>query len=578
MSPKKTRTALTADAVQDPVLDPGHAVLLQPDNHNKKYEALFVEIDAGQIKLPRFQREFVWDKEQSAKLIDSILKGFPIGTFIFWKTKEELRSYKELGNHKLPETTKGDYAQYILDGQQRITSLYAIRKGIRITKDGKEIDYKDIFIDLDYDAERDEQIVVTEQVDGKRYVPVHDVLTKPLGSFYKTLSHDQADLIEAYKNTLTTYDFSTITIKDYPIEVACEVFSRINTGGKVLTVFEIMVAKTYHEAQGFDLAERYETLRDGSDDEKECLAAAKFETLPASIVMQCVAALTLKAVRSRDILKIKRETFIANWEPMKTALFMAIDFIRSELRVPVSQLVPYPAAVVPLAYFFHAIGNKKANNEQARLLEQFFYWVGLTERYSSATESKLAEDFGRMDAIAKGKSPSYQRSELTVDATVIEETSFSAGNAYCKAILCLLAYQQPKSFDTNGIVILDNSNLKIATSRNYHHFFPKAYLKLADPSAEPNLIANITLIDGYSNKHRIGKKAPSSYVGKFAKTNKSMARTLQTHLINDMGEYGVKDDDYEAFISRRANAIALALNVKLMSMTPAQAADAEKTA
>ena len=56
-----------------------------------------------------FQREFVWGKERSAKLIDSILKGFPIGTFIFWKTRDELRSYKEVGNHKLPETSKGDY-------------------------------------------------------------------------------------------------------------------------------------------------------------------------------------------------------------------------------------------------------------------------------------------------------------------------------------------------------------------------------------------------------------------------------------------------------------------------------------
>src|SRR5712671_5114978 len=130
----------------------GKPVLLQPDNHNKKYEALFVEIDTGQIKLPMFQREFVWEKEQSAKLIDSILKGFPIGTFIFWKTREELRSYRDVGNHRLPETPRGDYAQYILDGQQRITSLYAIRKGIRITKDGKEIDYKDIFIDLDFQS------------------------------------------------------------------------------------------------------------------------------------------------------------------------------------------------------------------------------------------------------------------------------------------------------------------------------------------------------------------------------------------------------------------------------------------
>lgn len=552
------------------------SVLLQPDNHNKKYESLFVEIDTGQIKLPMFQREFVWEKEQSAKLIDSILKGFPIGTFIFWKTKEELRSYKEVGNHKLPETPKGDYVQYILDGQQRITSLYAIRKGIRITKDGKELDYRDIYINLDHDPENDEQIVVTERREGKRYVSVHRVLTSQITDLLDEFpNRDTLKQIEAYKGKLTNYDFSTITIKDYPIEVACEVFSRINTGGKALTVFEIMVAKTYDEAKGFDLAQKYEVLRDGSDEEKDCLAAAKFETIPESIIMQCVAAITLRAVRSKDILKIRRETFIDHWKPMKTALFMAIDFIRSELRVPVSQLVPYPATIVPLAYFFHSSGNKKPNNKQARLLEQYFYWVGLTERYSSATESKLSEDFNKMDAIAKGNMPNYQSTDMTIDPKVIEERWFSAGNAFCKAILCLLAYQQPKSFDTNGMVLLDNSNLKIASSRNYHHFFPKKYLEEHHPGKEPNLIANITLIDGYSNKHRIGKKAPSVYISKFSRANKALPETLQTHLINDMGAFGITSDDYSTFIQRRANTIAQNLNLKLMS--PVQAPAAEKT-
>lgn len=551
-------------------------VLLQPDNHNKKYEALFVEIDSGQIKLPMFQREFVWEKQQSAKLIDSILKGFPIGTFIFWKTKDELRSYKEVGNHMLPDTDKGDYVQYILDGQQRITSLYAIRKGIRITKDGKYVDYRDIFINLEHDPENDEQIVVTEKVDGKHYVSVHDVLSKPLGTFYKTLSQEQADLVEFYKNKLTNYDFSTITIKDYPIEVACEVFSRINTGGKSLTVFEIMVAKTYDEAKKFDLAEKYELLRDGSDDDKQCLVSAKFETLPESIIMQCVAAITLRAVRSKDILKIRREAFIEKWEPMKASLFMAIDFIRSELRVPASQLVPYPALVVPLVYFFHATANKKPSIEQMQLLEQFYYWAGLTERYNSATESKLSEDFNKMDAIINGIVPNYPGSELSVSPQEIAETWFSAGNGYCKAILCLLAYQQPKSFDTNGVVILDNSNLKIASSRNYHHFFPKAYLASADKDKQPNLIANITLIDGYSNKHRIGKKAPSEYIDRFAKANLSLDDTLKTHLIQDAESYGVNTNDYERFIDRRSRAIALALNVKLRSMTLTEALAAEQ--
>ena len=90
---------------------------------------------------------------------------------------------------------------------------------------------------------------------------------------------------------------------------------------------------------------------------------------------------------------------------------------------------------------------------------------------SDHSEGKLADDFNKMDAIVKGNMPSYQSTELTIDPKAIEETGFSAGSAYRKAILCLLAYQQPKSFDTNGIVILDNSHLKIATSRNYHHLF-----------------------------------------------------------------------------------------------------------
>jgi hypothetical protein len=90
--------------------------------------------------------------------------------------------------------------------------------------------------------------------------------------------------------------------------------------------------------------------------------------------------------------------------------------------------------------------------------------VGLTERHNSATESKLAVDFSKMDAIVLRTPPAYQSTEIQIDPKRIEETYFSAGNAYCKAILCLLAYQQPKSFDTNGVVILDNSHFKIAAT------------------------------------------------------------------------------------------------------------------
>ncbi|NWO06747.1 MAG: DUF262 domain-containing protein [Alteromonadaceae bacterium] len=540
--------------------------LLQPENNNKKYESLFNEIDTGQIKLPMFQREFVWSKEKSSNLIDSIIKGFPIGTFILWKTREELRTYKEIGNHHLPTTPKGDYVQYILDGQQRITSLYAIRKGIRITKDGKEVDYRDIFINLSLPTDSEDPITTTDvpcDDDSGQFISVHTLLTSRITNLLDKYGKAELETIEDYKSKLTGYDFSTITITDYPIEIACEIFSRINTGGKSLTVFEIMVAKTYDEDKSFDLAERVDILRDGADDDRSCLSSVRYDTLPDSVIMQCVAAVTKGAARGRDILTIKRDEFIEAWQPTLDSLFTAIDFLRSELRIPVSKILPYPALVIPLTYFFFHTKNKKPTYQQIKLLEQYFYWSGINGRYSSSSDTKVTEDLSKVDQIIKELTPSYLPSEIRVSEESIAETHFSAGNAFCKAVLCALAFQQPRSFDTDGTVILDNSNLKIASSKNYHHFFPKQYLKETYPQAEANLIANITIIDGYSNKHRIGKKAPNDYIERFAKDNKNMSQTLASHLVLDIDNFGISENDYTKFINQRSVAIANVLNNKL---------------
>lgn len=540
-------------------------VLLQPENHTKKYEALFLEIDQGRIKIPLFQREFVWEKEQTAKLVDSILKGYPVGTFIFWKTKEELKSNRNIGNFELPKTPKGDFVEYVLDGQQRITSLYAIKKGIRITKNGKEIDYKDIFIDLDYKENIDDEIVVFDKLPNRNYVSVHAVLTEKMGTFYKSLTANYADLVQEYNGRLTKYDFSCITIKDYPIDIATEVFSRINTGGKTLTVFEIMVAKTYDEGRQFDLVEQFDLLRDGADDTDgdRCLRTAKFETMPETVAIQGVGALSGKKIRSRDLLKLKRETFIQNWYHMREALFSAVDFLRHELRIPVSQLLPYYGMLVPLIYFFNAIGNKKANNTQRLLLEQWLYWTAYNARYSSGAEAKIVDDLNRMDRIVKETIINYKADEIKIDAEELKEWVFSASDAQCKMVLSLLAFNEPKSFDTNGIVNLDNSNLKIANSRNYHHFFPKAFLAKHKKDAWPNLMANITLMDDYSNKYKIRDRAPSVYISKFERENEDMAVTLKSHLIRDRTEFGIDDNDYEKFIMMRSREIARQLNRKL---------------
>ena len=83
-----------------------------PEPKALTFSNLMNGIEKGNIKIPQFQRDFVWSKDKSSKLLDSIVKGYPIGTFIFWKTREELRSLRNLGGLDLPATPKGDYIEY----------------------------------------------------------------------------------------------------------------------------------------------------------------------------------------------------------------------------------------------------------------------------------------------------------------------------------------------------------------------------------------------------------------------------------------------------------------------------------
>jgi hypothetical protein len=537
---------------------------LRPENQPKKYDVLFTAIDSGQIKIPRFQRDFVWGKEQTAKLIDSLIKGFPIGTFILWNTVEELRHVRNIGNVELPDVPPGQAVQYILDGQQRITSLYAIRKGIRITRDGHEIDYRDISINLDMDPDSDESVVFVNPTDNATYISVYELLVGSVLSFLDKYTREQLGKIEVYQKRLTGYDFSTILIDKYPIDIACEVFTRINTGGTELTLFEIMVAKTFDQPRDFDLAQEYDKLLDNNGAGKD-LGDANFNTLPSSTILQCVAMYLSKQVRRQDILKLNKYDFIDVWPLVKDGIFQAVDYLRDQLRVPVSQLLPYNALVVPLTYFFLNNGKKPPTWKQNSWLTQYFWWASLTNRFSSAVESKLAQDRERIDAILKGEPPVYRDDEeLQLTMEDLRWRWFSTGDAFCKAIICLYVYFTPLSFATNSQVRIDNSWLKQQNSRNYHHFFPKAYLRgQGYDEGQSNSILNITLVDDYLNKRKIGRRAPSDYIGGFAADNPQIDVALRSHLIDDIHLFGVADDDYETFLEMRGQRVLTELNQRL---------------
>lgn len=134
----------------------------KPESSN--YNELINNIESGRVKIPQFQRKFFWSLDMTVKLLDSIIKGYPIGSFILWKTKERLRSIRNVGGISLPEPPKGDMIQYVLDGQQRMTSLYVAMRGLKINDDERNDDFSEIYVDLE--AKEDEPIVIGN-IEGK---------------------------------------------------------------------------------------------------------------------------------------------------------------------------------------------------------------------------------------------------------------------------------------------------------------------------------------------------------------------------------------------------------------------------
>ena len=534
--------------------------MYQPETHSYKFNALLLDIEKGTTKIPQFQREFVWSKEQSAKLMDSIIKGYPIGTFILWKTNERLRSIRNIGGIDLPETQDGEQIQYVLDGQQRMTSLYASLKGLLIKREnGKEEDFSEIYLDLLADEDNDEDVVITDisNRDLKTVIKLTELLTGGL-SLAKKYDEVYHEKLEKYNLRISTYDFPAILIKNSSIDIATEIFTRINIGGKTLSVFEIMVAKTFDVEKNFDLSERYDKLID-------TLVQVDYETISDATVLQTVSLCLVKECSKKNILKLDKQQFIDIWDDVIDSIERAVDYFKGYYRIPVSKLLPYNALIAPFAYYFFHHKDKPLG-EQQQYLQDYFWRATLNERFSSGVETKLAQDVKKIDLILNNIKPSYDQEVDISPSYIIQNGWFSVGRSFIKGLLCILAYQRPLSFNDNSIVHINNDWLKQANSKNYHHFFPRAYLKKEGKQEfQINHILNITIVDDFLNKRAIRANPPAQYMEKFNKSNTELETTMKTHLIGDLNDFGIWDNDYNKFFEMRAKYFSNELSKRILS-------------
>lgn len=536
--------------------------MTQPKPIPRKYDELMRNIENGIYQIPKFQRDFIWEKVRVAKLLDSIIKGYPIGTFILWKTKDKLGSVKKIGNEIFKELPEGDFVYYILDGQQRITSLYLAVRGINLN-DGEN--YREIYVDLEEakkwfeNPEYDGEIVTIEKPEHNKFVTFYELANESVLTIAERYNLDTAKLVEKLKKAIENYEFSTIEIENQPLGRVTEIFTRINTAGKTLSLFEIMNAKVYEERDGkiiFDLEEKFNALIND-------LENANYETITENktIILQLIS-LILKQNAKRDaILSLPKEDFINVWDDAVRSLKLAIDKVRTYFRIPVSKLLPYYVLLVPIAYFYYINNFNEPDPQQVKDLEIYFFRSAFTNRFSSAVESKLNNDIKIMEKIKNKEKIDWNNAlPVSFDKELLKERlkePFTTSNAFDKGVLCILAYFQPKRFNDSGLVILDNSWLSRSNSKNYHHFFPKAYLKNLRKIDFANALANITFVDDYLNKREIKAKPPSRYILKeFARMNPNIDETLKSHLIDDINEFGISNDDYDTFLEKRSERIA----------------------
>lgn len=137
---------------------------------------LLQRITDGEIRIPAFQRDFVWDPDRVQFLMDSIFKGYPIGTVLFWRTKEKLSYDRDLGPFTLPEPKKEYPIDYVLDGQQRLTSIFSTFQ-TELKKNPGET-WIDIYFDLSANpSAQDSQFVALEPGEvTENHVPLREGL------------------------------------------------------------------------------------------------------------------------------------------------------------------------------------------------------------------------------------------------------------------------------------------------------------------------------------------------------------------------------------------------------------------
>ena len=514
---------------------------------------LLQRITDGEVRVPAFQRDFVWEPDRVQFLMDSIYKGYPIGTVLFWRTKEKLLHDRDLGPFTLPDPKAQYPIDYVLDGQQRLTSIFSTFQTELKKNSESKVKWTDIYFDLQAKPDaQDSQFLALEDSEAQaRHVPLRYMFDVAQWAAYTRKISDPT--------TLTVLDRLQALFKEAQIPVETVeteehskiaiIFERINRGGVPLDTYQLLSAWTW--SGDFDLRKRFEELAVELDE------VGYFELRDdPDLLLKCCAGVVRNDASAHAIVDLKGGEVRDAFPTFRTGLLGAIEFLRRDIGAISLKVLPYKSMIIPLVRCFAT--DKSAgfhpNAAQRTALRKWFWHSCFSRRYSNSVDNAIAQDIAAVQQLLAGNTSEFDKRSIVVPSTFFTTNQFALTSVNTKVFILLLAQAKPKSFLSSADVDLDEVLLS-CNRTEFHHVFPKNYLALngfAD-KVEQFVLANFAFLSQKDNRS-IQDKAPSDYSKMIPPGSKEAI--LAASLIPSTG----LDVDYKVFLAERAELLAAAAN------------------
>lgn len=556
--------------------------------NDRPISELMISINKGAIQLPDFQRGWVWEDGRIKALIASITNNYPVGAAMFLEYGNDNIRFKY---RVIEGVTATDVipTELILDGQQRLTSIYSSlysRNAVHTRTDkGKKI-FRYYYIDIkkacDPNCDRVDAIFSvpetriitsnfgrdieldlsdrTKEFENKMF-PLNLILDFPeeqnwQNEYYAFYNYNQ-EIIKEFtefnkKIIMQTLQYKIPVIslgKDTPKEAVCQVFENVNTGGVSLTVFELVTA--IFAIDDFELRKDWEERKakyfDG--DLLSCITATDF--LTACTLLSTYKKGGTVSCKKKDVLNLSLKDY-NNFADALSEGFVEAEKILQEERVFSNKDLPYSTQLIPLAALCTLLSNGnriKVTNIKNKIRQ--WYWCGVFgELYGGANETRYVNDVvGVMNWIENNGNIPKTIQESYFNPTRLLTLQSRQSAAY-KGIMALILKNHCKDFISGremDFTVYKSENIDI------HHIFPKSYCEKNNLSKEKwNSVVNKTPIS-YSTNREIGGVAPSEYLKKIEEKGQvdynSLNDYLQTHLIDVSA---ARSNDFEKHIVLRA--------------------------